>query len=236
MNEPQAEPRGYPQRDSHFAHRFTRLLTKTAAAQEIGPEGTWMLTVIVHQEDAKRYKGAVTFYNTQLMPLCGIGSDRRLFQVRDRLVEAGWLHYEAGAKRRPGKYWVLVPDDLSDASDAPVDERHEFFSCESQEKAKRNRRESEEKAKTNRREGARPSTLDPNPAPNPEERGSPALDGAHSGIDEKVQFGFGSHKMHRFLGEAPHGSECEATGCDFSRPMARGNRANGRVPLLPRGE
>lgn len=106
----------------HFAHRFCRLLTKSAAAQDLGPEVCWLLTVIAHQEDAKRYRSAVTFWNEQLMPLCGFGSRKRLHTARQRAIDAGWLAYLPGGKGFPGRYWVTFPAGLTfgDESDLSV--------------------------------------------------------------------------------------------------------------------
>lgn len=112
----------YPKRGNHFAHRFTRMLTKTAVAQELGPQVCFLLTVIAHQEDAKRYTGAVTFWNEQLMPLVGTAKWRTLDRFRKVAVEAGWLYYENRGKRKPGVYWVLIPAWAEPLTDAPVDE------------------------------------------------------------------------------------------------------------------
>jgi hypothetical protein len=112
----------YPKRPSHFAHRFCRLMTKVAVANEIGPDACWMLTVIVHQEDARRYRGPVTFYSEQLMPLCGFNSRGRLIRARQRAVEAGWLVYEQGSRGKPAKYFVAIPGEFSGVDDTPVDE------------------------------------------------------------------------------------------------------------------
>jgi hypothetical protein len=117
----------YPQRPPYFAHRFVRLLTKSAAAQEIGPEACWLLTIIAHQEDAKRYRGAVTYYNEQLLPLCGFGGKDRLVRARLKAVSAGWLHYDGGSKGIPAKYWVLIPDAYQDIEDGPMDETSDSF-------------------------------------------------------------------------------------------------------------
>lgn len=112
----------YPRREAFFAYRFCRLLTKCCAAQDIGSDVCWMLAVIAHQEDAKRYSGPVTYYNEQLMPLCNFGSHAKLIRCRDRAVAAGWLHYEGGGKGRAGRYWVLVPPQYGAISDSPIDE------------------------------------------------------------------------------------------------------------------
>lgn len=118
------EQGSYPQRDNHFAHRFCRLLTKLVVAQEIGPEGAWLLSVIAHQEDSKRYRGPVTFYNGQLLSPCGFTSEDTLQRVRKRCMDAGWLHYESGGKRKPGRYWVVIPE-WADVPDSAIDESSE---------------------------------------------------------------------------------------------------------------
>jgi hypothetical protein len=99
-----------------------RLLTKSATAQELGPEVAWLLAVIAHQEDAKRYCGAVTYWNEQLMPLCGFRSKGRLTRARQRAVDAGWLHYEAGGRTQAGRYWCLVPSAYEQLPDGTCDE------------------------------------------------------------------------------------------------------------------
>ncbi len=100
----------YPSRGDHFAFRFCRLLTKTAAALEIGAEGCWLLAVVVMQEDACRYRRAVRFYSEQLMGLLGMSRAKTFRALRDRLVAGGWLHYQSGGTRQAGLYWVLVPE------------------------------------------------------------------------------------------------------------------------------
>ena len=124
ISKPIREADAYPQRSSHFAHRYTRLLTKTCAAQEIGHIAFTLCVVIAHQEDAKRYRGAVSFYNEQLMPLVGVSKWEALDKARQRATDAGWLHYTPGnkGKRLPGRYWVTIPADLADLDDAPCDE------------------------------------------------------------------------------------------------------------------
>lgn len=117
----------YPKREKFYSHRFCRLLTKTCAAQELGPEVCWLLTVVAHQEDVKRYRGPVTYWNEQLMPLCGFGGRSRLVLARDKAVEAGWLHYEAGTKGKPGTYWTTIPAHFAETPDAPMDESSDEF-------------------------------------------------------------------------------------------------------------
>lgn len=112
----------YPKRDSHFAHRVVRLMAKTCAAQEIGPEAVLIVTFIVHTEDAKHYRGPVTYYNEQLMPIVGMTTYKRFTRARTKAIEAGWLHYEPGGKNRPGRYWATIPEDFGGVPDGPTDE------------------------------------------------------------------------------------------------------------------
>ena len=112
----------YPKREQFFAHRFIRLLTKTAAAQAIGPEACWLLAIIAMLEDTKRYTGPVLFWNDALMGVCGFGGRRRLVGARKKAVEAGWLHYRAGGKGVAGEYWVEIPERFADLPDESPDE------------------------------------------------------------------------------------------------------------------
>ena len=117
----------YPKRTrSHYAHRYTRLLTKTCAVHELGHTAAWLCVVIAHQEDAKRYKGPVTFYNEQLMALVGVKKWEALDLARKKAMDSGWLHYENRGKRLPGFYWVTVPGELEELSDDPCDESPEL--------------------------------------------------------------------------------------------------------------
>ena len=118
----------YPQRPQFFANKFMRLMTKTTLANDIGPECTYLLAVIANTEDAKRYKGAVTFFNPQLAPLVGARSIDCLDRIRRKCVEAGWLNYTPGRKSVPGKYWVIVPEQYRDLADGPCDENPDEFS------------------------------------------------------------------------------------------------------------
>ncbi len=63
------QPPAYPAErklQRFFAMKFLRLLVKTAAAQTIGTDGCWLLTIVVTTEDKTRYRRGVTFYNEQL--------------------------------------------------------------------------------------------------------------------------------------------------------------------------
>ena len=93
-----------------FALKFCKLLSTTAAANEIGPDAVVLLMEVALKEDSKEYTDAPNYWNHQLMPLCGIGSESRLVKARTNAIDAGWLHYEKGGKGKVAKYWVTVPE------------------------------------------------------------------------------------------------------------------------------
>lgn len=95
---------------SFFALKFCKLLSKTAAANEIGADAVLLLMTVALKEDSKQYTDAPNYWNGQLMPLCGIGSPKRLVTARQKAIEAGWLHYQKGGKGKVARYWVKVPE------------------------------------------------------------------------------------------------------------------------------
>lgn len=110
----------YPRRPPFFAHRFVRLLFRTCAAAEIGPDAALLLVAVAHTEDAKRYTGPVRFFAENLADQCGF-SVSSMSRARAKAVTSGWLHYEPGAKRRMATYWVMIPDRFADIPDGPND-------------------------------------------------------------------------------------------------------------------
>lgn len=110
----------YPARDSHFAHKFVRVLHKSCAAQVIGRDACYMLCVISHTEDAAHYSGPARFWNSQLMETLGFSSPKQLNNARDRAVAAGWLTYDRGGTRSVGEYFVTIPERFNHISDAPI--------------------------------------------------------------------------------------------------------------------
>lgn len=112
----------YPERESHFAHKFVRLLFKACVAQQIGVDAVILLIAIAHTEDAKRYRAPVTYFNSQLLPILGFAKWERLDRARKAACDAGWLHYEGGGTKRPGVYWVVIPKKSQGLDDAPLDE------------------------------------------------------------------------------------------------------------------
>jgi hypothetical protein len=121
----------YPQRDMFFSHRFVRLLMKSCAALDMGPAACLLLCYIVHTEDAAKYRGAVRFWNQQLMTVMGFKSPKQLIDARTKAVEAGWLVYERSGNREVGQYWVTIPDDFEGLSDGLIESNHSVNHVES---------------------------------------------------------------------------------------------------------
>ncbi len=111
-------------RPQFYAMRVLRLATKTALAQHHGTDVLALLTVIACQEDARRYRGPVAFFNAQLLPLLGFRKWERLDRARRAAIKAGWLLYVAPAtgSRQPGLYRTTIPTSAEDLIDSPVDE------------------------------------------------------------------------------------------------------------------
>jgi hypothetical protein len=168
----------YPERESFFAIRFLRLLTKSAAAMEIGTDGCVLLMVIVGQEDACRYNRPVNFWNAQLATLCGIpaNNETQLRRVRDRCVKAGWLVYESGGRRKHGRYFVAIPPHVDPSNDGGCDESPE----PSVRQSDANPTPSERNVCADRAQSVRkvcaecaPSSPNPSPIPNPKSAAAP---------------------------------------------------------------
>ncbi|PHQ34697.1 phage replication protein [Rhodopirellula bahusiensis] len=114
----------YPPRQSHHAHRITRLLFKGCAAQSIGHQAVCLVIHIAHTEDAARYQGPVRFWNSQLMEVLGFKSPKQLNNARDAAIKAGWLVYDRTNDRSVGHYWTTIPDSVSQFDDAPIEPTH----------------------------------------------------------------------------------------------------------------
>lgn len=111
-----------PDRPKFYAHKLVRLMVRTCAAQEIGSDGAWLVTIIAHTEDAGHYRKAVSFWNSQLQSVSGLETWDRLDRARKKAVKAGWLHYEPGGKGKVGLYWVTEPPHAEGLPDGAVDE------------------------------------------------------------------------------------------------------------------
>lgn len=161
----------YPKRESHFAHKLTRLVWRACAAQEIGIPAAFLVVQIAHTEDAKRYSGAVTYWNDQLQSLMGLSWDQ-LNRIRKKAVTADWLHYEPGGKGKVGRYWTTIPPAYSEFQDGAVDE--DFIRMDAEASADKTpespalmRTEARDKFRENLGTNLEHSTLRPKPSPNP---------------------------------------------------------------------
>ena len=112
----------YPQKGSHYAHKTFRLMHKAMVAAEYGRDVMCLLAVILHTEDAARYRGPVSFFNTQLMETLGFKKWDQFDTVRAKAIESGWLQYEGCGKRTPGKYFVTIPEGFEQVDDGLMEE------------------------------------------------------------------------------------------------------------------
>ncbi len=171
----------YPKREPCFAHKFVRILHKSCAAQEIGRDACWLLTVIAHTEDAARYVGPVTFWNSQLMETLAFKSPKQLNDARSRAIDAGWLIYDREHDRSAGRYFVLIPVRYAPLSDAPLEAAPFPYTEQKTERKTESfppaeqKTEQESDRKRNRKvtESGKPSTLSLNPNPSPPNPPSP---------------------------------------------------------------
>lgn len=112
----------YPKRDSHFAHKTFRLMHKASVAAEIGRDAFCLVAVVLHTEDAARYRGPVRFWNSQLIETLGFSKWQTFDKARAKAVSSGWLNYSGDGKRSPGVYFVTIPNGFEAITDAPMEE------------------------------------------------------------------------------------------------------------------
>lgn len=103
----------YPNRNKCFAHNYSRVIVESGAACDIGMDALCLCMHIAHLEDARHYSGPVKEWNSRLCQVFGV-SDNKLRRIRDKAVEAGWLHYERGNTRFVGVYWALIPSQFGE--------------------------------------------------------------------------------------------------------------------------
>ena len=112
----------YQPRGSFFAHKAFRKMHKSSAAADMGRDAFCLVAVVLHTEDAARYRGPVRFFNSQLMETLGFAKWETFDKARKRAIDSGWLQYRGCGKRTAGLYWVTVPADLDDMDDMPIEE------------------------------------------------------------------------------------------------------------------
>lgn len=112
----------YPQKGSHYAHKTFRLMHKAMVAADYGRDVFCLLSIILHTEDAARYRGPVSYYNTQLMETLGFKKWEQFNAVRAKAIDSGWLQYGGCGKRTPGKYFVTIPEGFEQVDDGLMEE------------------------------------------------------------------------------------------------------------------
>ena len=112
----------YPKKGSHYAHKTFRLMHKAMVAADYGRDVFCLLAIILHTEDAARYRGPVSYYNTQLMETLGFKKWEQFAAVRKKAIESGWLQYEGCGKRTPGRYFVTIPEGFEQVDDGLMEE------------------------------------------------------------------------------------------------------------------
>lgn len=118
----------YPSKPPFYAHKAVRLMHKSGLASEIGREAFCILVVVLHTEDAARYRGPVKFFNSQLMETLGFAKWETFDRARRKAIESGWLAYEGCGKRSAGKYSVVIPDGYDKINDMPIEEPDDTLS------------------------------------------------------------------------------------------------------------
>ncbi len=111
----------YPKREPFYAHKLTRLLFKSCAAQSLGQDAVLLVIHIAHTEDAAKYQGPVRFWNSQLNEVLGFRSPKSLNNARHRAIQGGWLSYERCHDRAVGSYWTIIPPRVTRFNDEPIE-------------------------------------------------------------------------------------------------------------------
>ena len=108
----------YEERPKFFALKYMRAMSKLGVVKDIGPSGVLMCHTVVLYEDISSYSRPATFWNHDLMVRLDIRQPKSFRAIRQRCCNAGWLEYEQGASRKPGKYRTVAPPELTNNPDA----------------------------------------------------------------------------------------------------------------------
>lgn len=104
----------YPERPPFFVLHALGAFIGSEVMASLPPRSTQLFLMVAMTEDKRRYKAPPTFYASQLSLFIGVHKDN-IPNIREPLVEAGWLHYVHQGNRRPGYYWVMIPPEWEDA-------------------------------------------------------------------------------------------------------------------------
>lgn len=113
---------GYPKRPAFYSHKFVRVLMKSCAAMEIGPEACLLLCYIAHTEDAAKYTQPVRFWNEQLLSVMAFNHTKQLVRAREKAISSGWLVYWRDNDRAVGKYYVQIPARFASLTDSAMED------------------------------------------------------------------------------------------------------------------
>lgn len=112
----------YPIKGPFYAHKTFRLMHKAMVAAELGRDSFCILAVILHTEDAARYRGPVSYFNSQLMETLGFRKWEAFNAARQKAIDSGWLQYEGCGKRTAGRYFITIPEGYEAIDDGLVEE------------------------------------------------------------------------------------------------------------------
>jgi hypothetical protein len=112
----------YPKKGPYYAHKTFRLMHKSMIAAELGRDVLCLLAVILHTEDAARYRGPVSYFNSQLIETLGFKKWEQFDTARKKAIDAGWLQYEGCGKRSAGRYFITIPEGYEQIDDGLMEE------------------------------------------------------------------------------------------------------------------
>ena len=105
---------GDHEQPAFYANRMIQLMSFCSAATEMGPAAAWLVATVAILEDERGYPGSVALYNSELVKMLGFNSWNKLDHARKVAIQVGWLDYQPGHNRSPGKYHAMVPQTIAD--------------------------------------------------------------------------------------------------------------------------
>lgn len=115
-------PPEYPTRCPFFGFIVMKLAYKMCLATEIGGDALNLLMLVAMTEDSAHYRHPAWIWNKQARDYLGVCTDT-LIAIRNRLIEAGWLHYRCRGRKKAPEYWLLIPDGIGEDERNDIGER-----------------------------------------------------------------------------------------------------------------
>jgi hypothetical protein len=102
----------YPpdRKSSGHAVRFSKALFRSDAISRAGRDAVLLSLLVAGEEDRLHYSKPPQLWQAEIMRRLDLKSPKKLLHLRQRGVDAGFLHYYKGNRHYPGIYWTLVPD------------------------------------------------------------------------------------------------------------------------------